>query len=132
MRKLAIVLAGCSAAVLVAMVGVAIATGATQELHEHYKPPADYAADLLAHPGALRLVFGLDIGFLVLYTGFFAALAAYLTALGRPFARLALTAMLGVTLLDIIEDHHILALLALAEHGKPLDDGAIAFQEVLS
>jgi hypothetical protein len=132
MRKLAIVLAGCSAAVLVAMVGVAIATGATQELHEHYKPPEQYAADLLAHPAALRLVFGLDIAFLALYTGFFAALSSYLRQTGRPFARLALGVMLVVSLLDVVEDHHILSLLALAEHGKPIGNSSIVFQDVLS
>jgi hypothetical protein len=131
-RRLALLLAACTAAVLAAMVGVSIVTGATQEAHEHYKPPAEYAAGLLAHPGALRLLFALDVAFLVLYTAFFAALAKYLRELGRPFVWLALGAMLGVTVLDIVEDHHILALLAMAERGRPIDDGAIAFQDVLS
>jgi len=38
MRKLAIVLAGTSAAVLIVMVAITVATGATQELHEWYAP----------------------------------------------------------------------------------------------
>ena len=132
MRKLALLLAGATAAILVVMVGVSLATGATQEAHEHYHPPAEYAAGLLAHPNALRLLFGLDIAFLVLYSAFFAAFAKYLRDLGRPFAMLALGAMLGTAVLDIVEDHHILALLAMAEHGRPIDDSTIAFQEVLS
>jgi hypothetical protein len=131
-RRLALVLAGATAAVLVAMAAVSITTGASQEPHEHYAPPAEYAASLLEHPGALRVVFGLDVGFLVLYTAFFAALSGHLYALGRPFARLAFAAMVGTAILDIVEDHHIVMLLDLAERKQPLSDAAIAFQQVLS
>jgi hypothetical protein len=68
----------------------------------------------------------------VLYTGFFAALAQYLRALGRQLLTIALGSLLAVTLLDIVEDHHILALLAQAEAGRPIDEGAIVFQDTLS
>lgn len=131
-RRLALALAGATSAVLIAMVIVTLATGAAQEPHEWYQPPAAYAQGLLARPGALRLVFGLDLGFLVLYSAFFAALADHLHQLGRPFVRLALGAMLATAVLDIVEDHHILALLAVAEAGRPIDDAAIVFQHVLS
>ena len=132
MRKLAILLAGTSAAILIVMVGVTFATGATQELHEWYAPPDDYAQALLAKPGALRLLFGLDIAFLISYTAFFAAFADYLRALKRPFVRLALAAMIGTALLDIVEDHHILTMLGMAEHGRPISDFEIAMQQVIS
>ena len=132
MRKLAILLAGASTAVLVVMVGITFATGATQELHEWYTTPDDYAQALLVHPGALRLIFGLDIAFLIFYTAFFAAFADYLRALGRPFVRLALAAMIGTALLDIVEDHHILTMLSMAEHGRPISDFEIAMQQVIS
>lgn len=131
-RRLAIALAAAAAAVLIAMVLVTLATGVAQEPHEFYQPPAQYAQSLLVRPGALRLVFGLDVGFLVLYTAFFAAFADHLARLGRPFVRLALAAMIGTAVLDIVEDHHILALLAVAESGRPIDDGALVFQHVLS
>jgi hypothetical protein len=131
-RRLALALAVASGAVLIAMAIVTLATGASQEAHEWYQPPAAYAASLLARPGALRLIFGLDIGFLVLYTAFFAALADHLTRLGRPFVWLALGAMLGTAALDIVEDHHILSLLGVAEAGRAIDDGAIVFQQTLS
>ncbi len=131
-RVLALWLAVATTAVLVAMVIVSLATGATQEAHEWYAPPIDYAAKLRAEAGPLRLVFGLDVAFLVLYTAFFAALAEHLRKLGRPFVWLALGAMVGTAVLDIIEDHHILTLLAVAEANRPIDDGAIAFQQVLS
>ena len=132
LRRLALTMAACTTVVLAIMLVTSLVTGATQEAHEHYKPPADYATGLLAHPGGLRLVFGLDVAFLVLYTAFFGGLAKYLHALGRPFARLAFGLMLIVTLLDIVEDHHILALLGVAEAGRTIDDSSIVFQEVLS
>src|SRR5262245_43424164 len=132
MRRLALVLAGGTVATLIAMAAVSLATGASQEPHEHYAPPAEYAASLLEHPGALRVVFALDIAFLALYTAFFAAFSSFLVSIGRPFARLALAAMIGTALLDILEDHHILVMLDMAERGQPLSDAAIAFQQVLS
>ncbi len=51
-RRLALPLAGASAAILVAMTIVSMVTGASQEVHEWYRPPAAYAASLLAHPDA--------------------------------------------------------------------------------
>jgi hypothetical protein len=131
-RRLALVLAFGTLAVLLAMVVVGLTTGASQEAHEHYQVPDEYARTLLAHPNPLRLLFGLDIGFLVLYTAFFAAFAHYLRALGRPFTHLALGAMVLTALLDIVEDHHIAALLTLAEHGRPISDSSIVFEDVLS
>jgi hypothetical protein len=62
----------------------------------------------------------------------FAALADHLARLGRPFVRLALGAMIGTAVIDIVENHHILTLLAVAETGRPIDDGAIVFQATLS
>jgi len=131
-RKLAMLLAASAAAVLVVMVAVTLATGATQEAHEWYAAPADYAKSLLAHPGALRLVFGLDVAFLVLYTAFFTALADYLQQLGRPFTRVALAMMFGTAILDVVEDHHILSMLDMAEHDRSIGDVEIALQQVIS
>lgn len=131
-RRLAIHLAGCTGAVLVVMVVLSMATGVSQEVHEHYALPEGYAISLLAHANALRALFALDIAFLILYTGFFAALAAYLRDRGRPFVRLALGALVATAVLDIVEDHHIVTLLDGAEHGVLPSAGAIAFQVVES
>jgi hypothetical protein len=131
-RKLAINLAGCTGAVLLVMVVVTLVTGATQEVHEHYALPEAYAIALLEHADAMRIVFALDVAFLVLYTGFFAAFAKYLTERGRPFVRLAFGAMLATAILDIVEDHHIVALLDGAEQGVLPSPTAITFQVVES
>jgi hypothetical protein len=132
MRKLAMYLAGCSGAVLVVMTILSFATGATQELHEHVALPEPYAQHLLAHAPALRGMMALDLAFLVLYTAFFAALAIYLRERGRPFTYLALGALILTALLDIVEDHHILAMLRSAELGELPTAGHIAFQAVES
>ena len=131
-RRMALGLAAASIATLLAMVAVGLTTGASQEAHEWYGPPDAYAAQLVAQAGALRVIFGLDIAFLVLYTGFFAALADYLRRRGRPFVAIAIGAMLVTALLDIVEDHHILALLGMAEAHRPIDDGALVLQQVIS
>lgn len=131
-RRLALALAAATVAVLIVMGLISLTTGVSQEAHEWYQPPAAYAAGLLARPGLLRVLFALDIAFLVLYTAFFAAFADHLRKLGRPFVWLALGAMIATAVLDIVEDHHILSLLAVAESGRPIDDGAIVFQQTLS
>lgn len=132
MRKLAMYLAAASAAVLVVMVVLSLVTGASQEVHEHVALPEAYAMTLLAHAAALRGLMALDVAFLVLYTCFFAALAGYLRERGQPFTRLALGCMIACALLDVIEDHHILALLRAAELGELPSANHIAFQAVES
>jgi hypothetical protein len=131
-RQLAIGLAVASASILIAMTVLSKVTGVSQEAHEWYQPPAVYATSLLVRSGPLRALFALDIGFVVLYTAFFAALADHLRRLARPFVWLALGAMIGTAVLDIVEDHHILALLGVAETGRPIEEGAIVFQQTLS
>jgi hypothetical protein len=131
-RKLALYLAGCTAAVLLVMVILAFATGVSQEQHEHVKLPEAYALGLLAHASALRVLMALDIAFIVLYTAFFAALARHLKLLGRPFTTLALGAMIGVALLDFVEDHHIISLLDYAENHVLPTGSALVFQSTLS
>jgi hypothetical protein len=125
-RKLALGLAIATTVVLAAMVGVSLATGATQEAHEHFHVPVEYSARLLEHAGALRLVFALDVAFIALYTAFFAALARYLRE--RPFAVLGLIFIVVTAVLDLVEDHHILAMLDAAQHGVVPSAGEIGFQ----
>ncbi len=134
MRKLALVLCGVCAMLVVAMLVLGATAGVTQEAHEYVVTPARYASDLLASPSATRLLFAIDLAFLALYTILFVALAAHLAARGapRPLLWLAVGAIVVVAALDIAEDHHILALLDLAEHGGVPGDGAMVVQQALS
>jgi hypothetical protein len=133
-RKLAMTLAGAAGAVLVIMVLVGYATGATQEVHEHFAEPEVYALRLLDQAKGVRAVMALDLAFLCLYTAFFAVFAMYLRERARPavLVWLALGAMVACALLDIVEDHSILAMLDEAEHKILPTAGAIAFQSVES
>jgi hypothetical protein len=134
MRRLAITLAAFAAVLVAIMLAITLATGATQEAHEYVVRPADYAQDLLAAPRATRALFAVDLAFLVLYAILFVALAAHLESRGAPRAllRLAVGAILVVAALDIAEDHHILALLDLAEHGGVPSDAAMTLQQAIS
>ncbi len=129
-RRLAVLLAGCTAAVLVVMAIVSLATGVTQEVHEHFAKPAQYAFRLVDQANGLRAIMALDVAFLVLYSAFFTTFAIHLRARGRPalLVWLALGAMLLTALLDVVEDHHILAMLDQAEHDVLPSAAAIAWQ----
>ena len=133
-RKLALSLAYVAITMLVAMIAVSAATGATQEAHEYAMRPVDYAAALLAHPGATRLVFAIDLVFLVAYMLMFVALADHLLRRGAPryLVYVAGSALLLTGVLDIVEDHHILSLLSLTETGGVPSDGMLTTQQTLS
>jgi hypothetical protein len=132
MRRIAMTLAGFTLGILVVMTVISLVSGASQEQHEHFALPAVYGFNLLVHAGVLRAIFALDIAFLVLYTTFFTALAKYLGDRGRPFVRLALGFMIATALLDIIEDHHIIAMLDEAERNVLPSATEILAQSVLS
>jgi hypothetical protein len=133
-RKLALTLAGATGALVVVMATIGFATGVTQEVHEHFDVPEVYAMRLLDQAKGLRALMALDVAFLCLYTAFFATFAIHLRQRARPAALvwLALGAMVLTALLDIVEDHHILSMLAQAEHNVVPTAGAIAFQSVES
>ncbi len=124
-----------AALALLAQIAITLATGVAQEPLERVLAPDAYHALLLAHPAALRAVFTIDGVFLVLYTTFFLLIAR---ALARPggtaaaLAGIAAAAMLGTAILDIVENQHILGLLAAAELGRAPDADAIAWQATAS
>ena len=131
-RPVTLLLLAGSAACLIAMVVVAMTTGATQEAYEYVTDPEKYVKSLVDHASGVRLIFALDVAFIIFYTGFFAALAAYLKRLGRPFAYLALGCMLLTGFLDIVEDHRILSMLSAAEHGARTSLDWLQTQQILS
>lgn len=118
---------------LVAMMAITLATGASQEAFEIVRAPDTYADGLLAHPGALRLLFGVDSAFLVVYSAMFVGVGQRIsTPDNRRFVVIGVIAMLLTAVLDAIEDHHILAMLYGVEVGSRPGPGEIAFQHTLS
>jgi hypothetical protein len=133
-RKLAMYLAACAGGAMLVMAVLSLATGVTQEAHEHFQLPEAYAISLIENPGVLRAMFGMDIAFTILYTAFFAVFAMYLRERKQPalLVWLGLGALVLTGLLDLLEDQHILVLLSEAEKQVLPTTGAIAFQAVES
>jgi hypothetical protein len=132
-RDWSIPLAVAAMACVVAMLGITIVTGVSQETFEVFRPAAVYAAGLREHAGALRALFAIDSAFLVLYTAFF-------VVFGRRIAtdetRTLLIAGMGfifaTAFLDMIEDHHILAMLNAAQDGQDPSSADVVLQQTIS
>jgi hypothetical protein len=115
---------------LIAMVAITAATGASQEAFEMVGP--HYADRLAAHTVALRWIVGLDTGFLLAYTIFFRLFARAIGVADHPLVRLGLRVLMAVAVLDMIEDHHLLAMTRTAAAGDAIDSATIRMQQVLS
>ena len=128
-----VVLALAALACLTAMILLTWIGGVSQETFEIVRNPEVYAADLGAHAGVVRALFGVDSVFLILYATLFAVFGRQIqTAETRTLVTLSVAAMFGTALLDMIEDHHILAMLYGVEAGTHPSVGQLAFQHTLS
>jgi hypothetical protein len=126
-------LAAASIAVLATMVAITVATGVSQETFEIARHPAVYTAELRAYAAPLRALFGLDSAFLVLYSTLLVLFARRLaTPDTRAMLAIAIGGVLATAVLDMVEDHHILAMLRGAERGVDATAAQIAFQHALS
>lgn len=119
-------LAILSMLLLTAMVAITAATGVSQEQFEIVRP--DYATAIASARGPLRAIIALDALFLITYAAFFVMLPRAFGVAADGLVRLGVGALLAVAVLDMIEDHHLLAL----ARGALVDDGALRFQHVLS
>jgi hypothetical protein len=118
---------------LLAMVAITYKTGVSQEGFELVRRPAAYAADLRAHPQAVRAIFAIDTAFLVLYSAAFVSFGrAIATPATRWYVTVGVVAILATALLDMIEDHHILAMLYGAEVGTEPTAGQLTLQHTIS
>lgn len=128
-----ILLALAATLALLAMVGITYATGISQEGFELVRDPAAYAAELRAYPRAVRAIFAIDTAFLVLYSALFVSFGRVIaTPATRWYVVIGMVAMLATALLDMIEDHHILAMLYNAELGDAPSSGQLALQHTIS
>jgi hypothetical protein len=126
-------LALAAIAVLLAMIVLTIASGVSQETFEVVLSPSEYTAGLRAHALVLRALFGLDSAFLILYASSITGFALrYVTPHNRVVLGLAIGAIVLTALLDMIEDHHILALVRGVVRDIDASSDHIAFQHTLS
>jgi hypothetical protein len=129
-RRLAVRFAVASAVLFVTLVVMQLTTGASQAYFEAVHPPGTYAGEILSRAGWLRIVIGLDNVFIGCYVGAFV-----FSALALPWrapSALYLGGGILVGLLDLEENHHILALLRAAEHGLPIALGDLVRRMDLS
>jgi hypothetical protein len=130
MPKLITQLALAAIAVLAVMVGITFATGVSQETFEIVRAPAAYGAGLREFAGPLRALFGLDSAFLILYATLFILFAQHIaTPPWRLVLGIAIGAILATAVLDMIEDHHILAMI---RGGNDPSAGEITAEHVIS
>lgn len=129
-RARATALAVLAIALLTAMIALTAVTGVSQEAFEAVGP--DYGARIAAAAPALRVIVGLDTGFLIVYTLFFVLFARAQGVAEQPLVRLGVRMMIAVAVLDMIEDHHLLALARVAIGGGAIDELSIRAQHVLS
>src|SRR5215831_3420738 len=129
-QKLAVRFAVASAILFVTLVVMQIASGASQAYFEVVHPPAIYASRMLAHAGWFRIVVALDNVFIGAYVGAFVFSALALPR--RAATWLFLAAGVSVGLLDLEENHHLLALLHAAEDGLPIAVGDLVRRMDLS
>jgi hypothetical protein len=124
-------------ALVVGMLAIFIFTGIGQDPLQYVHPAADYMRLLLRDPSLLRATIGLDNLFIMAYSTVFVLMACLLWRSNGPGAprvlvvtALSLLVLLG--LLDMIENFHFLAMLSGAEQGLPPSDGEIRWQAVES
>ncbi|MBV8605675.1 MAG: hypothetical protein JO224_13390 [Pelomonas sp.] len=117
-------------ALVLGMLAIFVFTGVGQDPLQYVHPAADYARLLLADPPVLRATIGLDNLFIVAYGAVFVLMVslAWRDAGARLLLGTALALLMGLALLDMVENFHFLAMLASAEQGHPPGDAEIAWQ----
>jgi len=129
-QKLAVRFAVASAAMFVTLVVMQIATGASQAYFEVVHAPGTYAGRMLSHAGWFRIVVALDDIFVGCYVG--AIVFSVLVLPRRAASALVMAGGIMVGLLDLEENHHMLALLRAAENGLPVAIGDLVRRMDLS
>lgn len=99
----------CATVLFFALLTISRATGADQQWFESVRDPAVYASALARHSAGLRALIAVDDLFIVAYASVALALAERLRR--APIARAITGAVLIGAALDLLENHHILAMI---------------------
>jgi hypothetical protein len=129
-----LVLASSAAGILlVILCGMTLASGVSQQTFEAVAPPEIYAAMLVRGAAWLRALVAVDDLFIAAYVTATLLLARWLARDGWHVLHTVIV-VLGVTagVLDLEENHHILAMLRIAQHGVAIPLEAILRRTDLS
>lgn len=107
--------------------------GVSQQGYEFFAAPVDYAAGLVRDAAGLRWIIGIDDVFIAAYVTSTVLFAMSLAQpkLG-PIHVLVIAAGVTAGVIDLEENHHILAMLSMAEHGLPIAASEIVHRAVTS
>ena len=121
-----------SSALLAVLVALQLGTGVTQQWFEGYHPLDEYAARLRAQGAWLRAIVAIDDVFVAAYASAVVMLGLVLRRAGSPLW--GLVAALGVAggLLDLEENHHMLAMLSTVQRAGSLDAANVEHRMLFS
>jgi len=124
-KKLSIASAA-AAALLFALCAMTLASGVSQQWFEWVRPPSEYAARLVRDAAWLRAIIAVDDVFIASYVTATVLLANVLARgeLGVVHV-LVIAGGVAAGVLDLAENHHILAMLRVAESGEAIPLGEI-------
>jgi hypothetical protein len=119
-------------ATVLGMIAIFFTTGVGQDPLQFVHPVEEYARLLLKNPAALRACLGLDNFFIMFYSTVFVLLGLLLVRAGasRPLVAVALSLLFLLSLLDMIENFHFMAMLARAEQGSLPSPREIELQHI--
>ncbi len=122
-----------SALLLSSLCAFTLATGVSQQWFEWVRSPATYTARLVQDARALRAIIALDDVFIAAYVASAVLFVRFLsTRSGDPLHTVAVGFSVAAGVLDLAENHHLLALLTLAEAGLPVPLEDILLRSQLS
>jgi hypothetical protein len=121
-----------SAALLLVLVAMQLGTGVTQQWFEGIHPLDEYAARLVAQGAWLRGIVAVDDVFLTAYTAAAVLAALALKDAGSPLWIVAFAGGLATGLLDLEENHHMLAMLVEAQRGVALSAASLEHRALFS
>jgi hypothetical protein len=121
-----------SAGLLLVLVALQLGSGVTQQWFEGVHPLDEYAARLVAQASWLRGIVAVDDVFIAAYTSAAVLAALALRASGSPVWGIAIAGGLATGLLDLEENHHMLAMLVEAQRGLAISAASLEHRMVFS
>jgi hypothetical protein len=125
----------CAGLSLLAMLLISLfdANHITQQYFEIANDAEIYSKELLANSTTIKRIVTFDNIFIVMYTASFVFLFMALQQNDNTVNLwIALAAILGTSLLDFYENHHIVSFMTMSERGVPLNQESIVSQMTLS
>jgi hypothetical protein len=131
--KIASALAAATALTLLALLGVVLKNGISQQYFELVHPPEIYTQKIVTHSSALNIIFILDNIFIILYTAMAFFVVKTYSNNAPAFVSLVTFILISlVALLDFLENFNIYTLMQQSKSGNTVSAASISWQSVES